>query len=325
MRKVLKILGGIVGAVVLTAVVFLTYFNFKYPDVDPAPTITVERTPERLARGKYLAHHVTVCIDCHSTRDWTKFSGPIVAGTEGKGGQEFAEAVGMLVSSNITPAAIGEYTDGELLRAFTVGVKRDGSAMFPLMPYPMYNRLTQEDAYAIVAYIKSLTPIENAVKASSLNFPLNFIVNTIPPKSFNPSSEPHKNDPVEYGKYLTTIAACEGCHTPRDDRGQDIAGMMLAGGNPFLLPAGTVRALNITPDQETGIGLWTRDDFLARFRSYLAPETMQATLTPADFNTPMPWTMYAGMTDEDLGAIYQYLRTIPAVRNRVEKFTPRQQ
>lgn len=325
MKRVLKILGGLVGAVVLAAVVFLVYFNFTHPDVDPAPIITVERTPERLARGKYLAHHVTVCIDCHSTRDWTKLSGPIVPGTEGKGGEEFIEAAGTLVPSNITPAAISAYSDGELLRAFTVGVKRDGSAMFPLMPYPMYNKLTQEDAYAIVAYIKSLPPIEHKVKESTLNFPLNFIVKTIPPKSFNPLPEPDKSNPVEYGKYLTTISACEGCHTPRDDKGQNLPRMMLAGGNPFPFPGGTVRALNITPDKETGIGEWTKDDFLARFRSYLAPETMEATLAPTDFNTPMPWTMYAGMTDEDLGAIYEYLRTVPAVRNQVEKFTPHKQ
>jgi mono/diheme cytochrome c family protein len=322
MKKVLKVLGMIVGAAVVAVVAFLTYFNLKYPDVDPAPMITVERTAERLARGKYLAHHVTVCIDCHSTRDWTKFSGPVISGTEGKGGEEFPEAVGTLVSSNITPAAIAQYTDGELLRAFTVGVTRDGRAMFPLMPYPMYSKLTEADAYAIVAYTRSLSPIENKVKESTLNFPLNFIVKTIPQGSFNPSSEPDKNNPAEYGKYLTTIAACEACHTPRDDKGQNLPGMTLAGGNAFPFPGGTVRALNITPDNETGIGNWTKEDFLARFRSFIAPEAMEATLAPTDFNTPMPWTMYAGMTDEDLGAIYEYLRTIPAVKNQVEKFTP---
>lgn len=321
MKKLLKFFGVVVGAVVVAAVAFLTYFNFTYPDVEPAPTITVERTAERLARGKYLAHHVTVCIDCHSTRDWTKFSGPVISGTEGKGGVEFPEAIGTLVSPNITPAAIAQYTDGELLRAFTVGVTREGRALFPLMPYPMYSKLTEEDAHAIVAYIKSLSPIENEVKESTLNFPLNLIVKTMPQGSFNPSPEPDKNNAVEYGKYLTTIAACEGCHTPRDDKGQNLPGMTLAGGNAFPFPGGTVRALNITPDNETGIGSWTKEDFIARFRSFMAPEATEATLAPTDFNTPMPWTMYTGMTDEDLGAIYEYLRTIPAVKNQVEKFT----
>ncbi len=205
----------VAGAVVLAAAAFVTYFNFTFPDVDAAPTITVERTAERLARGKYLAHHVTVCIDCHSRRDWTKFSSPVIPGT---GGEEFPEAIGTLVSPNITPAAIAQYTDGELLRAFTVGVTRDGRAMFPLMPYPMYSTLTEEDAHTLVAYIKSLSPIDNKVKESTLTFLLNLLVKTIPRGSFNPSPEPDKNNAVEYGKYLTTIAACEACHTARDDR-----------------------------------------------------------------------------------------------------------
>lgn len=324
MKTVLKIVGAIVGLVILAAVAFLIYFNIKYPDVEPAPDITIERTPERLARGAYLANNVSVCIDCHSTRDWTKYSGPIVPGTEGKGGEKFPEGIGTLVASNITPAAIGQYTDGELLRMITCGVTRDNKAVFPLMPYPMYNKLTKEDAYSIVAYIKSLKPIENKVEESTLNFPLNIIVKTIPLKSYTPSPEPDRTNSVEYGKYLTTISACEGCHTPRDDRGVDIPGMTMAGGNGFPFPGGTVRALNITPDDETGIGKWTREDFIARFKSFMAPEAMQATLAPADFNTPMPWTMYSGMTDEDLGAIYDYLRTMKAVSNRVEKFTPKQ-
>lgn len=323
MKTVLKIVGVIVGLLAVAAGVFLIYFNMKFPDVDAAQTITIDRTPERVARGAYLANHVTVCIDCHSTRDWTKFSGPIVPGTEGRGGEEFPEAVGLLVASNITPAAIGRYTDGELLRVITCGATRENKALFPLMPYPMYNSLTQEDAYAIVAYLRTLKPIENTVKESTLNFPLNLIVKTIPLKSFVPSSEPDRSNPVEYGKYLTTIAACEGCHTPRDDKGQNLPGMMLAGGNGFSLPGGTVRALNITPDDETGIGRWTKEEFIARFRSFLAPEAMEAALAPTDFNTPMPWIMYAGMTDVDLGAIYDYLRTVKAVNNRVEKFTPR--
>ena len=328
MNKPLKILGIVLGVVAVILFGAVVYFNLTYPAVDPAPNITVERTPERIERGKYLANHVTVCIDCHATRDWGKFAGPIIPGTEGKGGEEFNEQVGgvpgTIFSSNITPAGLKEYTDGELLRAYTVGVTRDNRALFPLMPYLSFNQLSQEDAYAILAYIRSLTPIDNRVGESKLNFPLDFIVKTIPPKSYAPKPVPDKNNDIEYGRYLATIASCAHCHTPAE-KGTPIPGMEYAGGFTFLFPGGVVRSLNITPDEETGIGRWTRDDFIARFKAFADSSSQNVPVEKNEFNTPMPWLMYAEMTEEDLGAIYAYLKTLKPVRNQVEKFTPHPQ
>jgi len=327
MKKLLKIIGVVIGFVIVVALVFFIYFNIKYPDVQPAPAVTVERTPERIERGRYLANSVTVCIDCHSTRDWSRFSGPIVKGTEGKGGEMFNEEVGgvpgTLHASNITPYGIKDYSDGELLRTFTTGVTRHTRALFPLMPYMSYNRLTQEDAYSIVAYVRTLEAIENEVGTSSLNFPLNFIVKTMPLNSFTPSPEPDRSNPLEYGRYLTGIAGCGDCHTPAV-KGARIPGMDFAGGFEFLFPGGVVRSLNITPDSETGIGKWSKGDFIARFRAFASKELLDATMEPNEFNTPMSWTMYAGMTDDDLGAIYEFLRTVKPVQHQVAKFTPKQ-
>ncbi|HXF99356.1 MAG TPA: c-type cytochrome [Bacteroidota bacterium] len=325
MNRFLKIVGVSLGVLVVLLAAAVAVFNAKFPSVDAAPVIAVEITPERIVRGKYLADHVAVCIDCHSTRDWSKFSGPIVPGTEGKGGQEFNEQAGgipgRIFSSNITPAGIGHYTDGELLRAFTQGVTKEGRALFPLMPYVSYNSLAQEDAYAIIAYLRSLPSIANTVGEQDLNFPLNFIVKTIPPQSYTPGTPVDRNNSAAYGKYLATIGGCAGCHTPAV-KGEPVPGMELAGGFEFHFPNGVVRSLNITPDEETGIGNWTREDFVARFKAFADSSVHQATLAAADFNTPMPWTMYAGMTSEDLGAIYDYLRSAKPVRNQVEKFTP---
>ncbi|MBI5472480.1 MAG: cytochrome C [Ignavibacteriae bacterium] len=327
MKKALKFVGIVVGVLLLVLVGALAFFVLKYPDVDPPPAVTVERTPERIARGKYLANHVTICIDCHSTRDWTKFAGPIIAGTEGKGGEEFNEQIGgipgTLFSANITPAGIGQYTDGELLRVFTVGVTREKRAIFPLMPYLGYNNLSQEDAYSIVAYLRSLPPIENTIKESKLNFPVNLIVRTIPPKSYQPKPAPEKSNTIEYGRYLSTIAACGDCHTPAV-KGERIPGMEFAGGMEFTFPSGTVRSLNITPDEETGIGTWTKEDFIARFKAFADSSSRNVSVTMNEFNTPMPWIMYAGMTDEDLGSIYAFLRTLKPVKHQVEKFTEHQ-
>ena len=183
MKKVLKILGIIGAVIVVILIIGIIYFNAKYPDINPPSNIKVTSTPEKISRGEYLANHVTVCIDCHSTRDWTKFSGPLTQGTEGKGGFNFGPAEGIpgnVYAKNITPAAIGDWTDGELIRAITQGVNKKGKALFPLMPYLNFNHLIREDMEAIVCYVKSLKPIENKVPETELNFPLNFIVKTIP-------------------------------------------------------------------------------------------------------------------------------------------------
>ena len=327
MKPVIKVILYIVGGVVVLLAVFLTYFNLSYPNVDPPSTEKVEITPARLERGKYLAHHVTVCMDCHSTRDWNKLSGPITPGSLGKGGEKFGEEIGFpgtLYAKNITPAAIGNWTDGELMRAITNGVSKNGKAFFPLMPYLSYNSLTQEDLNSLVAYIRSLPPIKNNVPEGSLDFPLNIIVKSMPPKSFNPSPEPDKNNPVEYGKYLVKIAGCFDCHT-ESVKGEYKMEKAYAGGAEFQFPAGTVRSANITPENISGIGKWNKEQFVARFKS-MDPDSVQ--IAPVDitreFNSPMPWTMYAGMTRDDLGAVYEYLRTVKPVKNVIVKFTPKQ-
>ena len=87
---------------------------------------------------------------------------------------------GVLYAKNITPAAIGSWTDGELLRAVTQGVSKDGTPLFPLMPYPHFGALDEEDIHAVLAYVRSFKAIESTPKPRQLNFPLNLIVRTIP-------------------------------------------------------------------------------------------------------------------------------------------------
>lgn len=327
MKKFLKAFAYIVGGVVLLFICFLIYFNSTYPKIDPPSAEKVEITPARLERGKYLANHVSLCLDCHSTRDWSKFSGPIKPGTLGMGGEQFDEVnvgiPGVLHAKNITPAGISNYTDGELMRVITNGVTNKNVALFPLMPYLGYNNLTKEDLYSIVAYIRSLEPIKNEVPERSLNFPLNFIVKTMVPKSYKPSPEPNKNNPAEYGKYLVSISGCFDCHTQLI-KGERNMEKVFAGGFEFQLPSGTVRSANISPDSITGIGKWAKNEFIARFKS-MDPEKYPPVETGMnDFNSIMPWTMLAGIKEEDLAAIYEYLRTVKPVKNVVVKFTPKQ-
>jgi cytochrome c553 len=326
MKTFLKIIGGLLLLVLLVAVGGLLYFNATFPKVDKPKDLHVERTPERIERGRYLAHDVAGCIDCHSERDWSKYGGPLIPGTEGKGGMMFNETVanvpGTIYARNITPAGIGDWTDGELFRTITTGVNKQGKALFPLMPYMHYRNMSEEDLYSIIAYIRTLKPIENKVPERNLNFPINLIVNTIPmnaPETF--PSIPAHSDSIAYGGYLVNAAACLDCHS-KLEKGQITPGMEFAGGFRFCLPGGKcVTSANITPDEETGIGLLTREAFLDKFRFYRQEAARNTPVTADGNQTVMPWTQFQALSDDDLAAMYAYLRTLKPVKNKIERFS----
>jgi mono/diheme cytochrome c family protein len=320
METLLKIAAGLLVALIVVAACAYGYFMFTYPKVTAPTAFKIEATPERLARGKYLSDHVVGCTVCHSKRDFTRFSGPIDPATLGAGGDEFnLGPAGVLYGKNITPAAIGSWSDGELLRAVTQGVSKDGTALFPLMPYPHFGALDEEDIHAVLAYVRSFKAIENTPKPRRLNFPLNIIVRTIPGANTF-SKRPSPDDKVAYGKYMTKAALCTECHTPIDERGTPLPGMEFAGGTELLETGYRTRSSNITPDADTGIGSWTEQQFIDKFKGFENPTNAVLAEHERPQNTSMPITAYAGMTREDLGAIYAYLRTVKPVTNRVEKF-----
>ena len=323
MKKFLKIvLYGLLVIVVLVAAL-LTYVKTALPNVGEPEDLTVERTPERIERGRYLAHSVTICMDCHSTRDWSKFSGPLTEGTLGKGGERFDQSVGMpgvFISKNITPEGISRYTDGELFRVITTGVNKEGRAMFPLMPYPYYGKMDREDIYSIIAYIRTLEPITNVVADSEPDFPMSFIINTIP-QAGSFQTRPDTTDQLAYGGYMVNASGCVECHT-QVDKGQIIREFAFGGGREFSFPdKSMVRSSNISPDKETGIGTWTREQFIARFKAFADSSYVVPTVQPGEFNTIMPWTMYAHMKEEDLSAIFTYLQSVKPIANKVNKFS----
>ena len=325
MKKAFRILGIIVLIVVVGISGVVGYVKIVLPDVGDAPDLNVELTKERIEHGRYLANSVTVCMDCHSTRDWSKYSGPLLPGTIGKGGERFDQSMGfpgVYYSKNITPYGIQRYTDGELYRIITTGVTKEGRAMFPVMPYPYYGRMDSEDIYSIIAYLRTLEPVENTVPDSEPDFPLNILINTIPQKN-TPTPRPSKTDEAAYGGYIVNAAACKECHTRITPQGQIIPELAFSGGREFVFPGGSVvRSANITPHDETGIGKWTKENFIQRFKVHTDSSYVVPVVNPGEFNTIMPWTMYATMSEEDLGAIYTYLRSIAPMENSVVKFTP---
>lgn len=324
MKKLIKIGAMVIGGLAVLLISGSVYFNLTYPKDIPVTNIKVVATPERIERGKYLANNVALCIDCHSTRDFTKFSGPVKTGTEGMGGSVFGEEMGLpgtIPVKNITPAALGTWSDGEIIRALTSGLNKDGESLFPIMPYENYHTMSEEDLYSVIAYIRTLKPIKNEVGRKQLNFPLNYIEKTLPLETYRSVKAPEKSDIKTYGKYLVTMASCNHCHTPTKD-GEPIAGMEFAGGDEIKLPFGSIRGANLTPDVETGLGGWTKEQFIQRFKSMASEQVKNMEILPGSFNTIMPWTMYGGMTEEDLGAIYEYLQSLKPVKNMVVKFTP---
>jgi mono/diheme cytochrome c family protein len=322
MKKFLKWAAYVVIALVLIIVAGISYITLALPNVGQPEAIKIDATPQRIARGKYLANNVTLCMDCHSARSWDKFAGPSDSAVLGAGGEKFDASAGFpgtVYSPNITPLNLSGWSDGEIFRAMTTGVKKDGSAIFPIMPWPYYAKMDREDLYSIIAYMRTLKATGKNYPAHKLDFPLNIIVHTMPQKA-TLGSIPSQADTVNYGAYLLNAAACKECHT-QSDKGKLNEAMAFAGGQGYVVPGGVkVFSANITPDKETGIGSWTKEQFLSRFTQYADGTAKPTQVKPGEFQTIMPWWRYGAMKVSDLEAIYAYLKTIKPISNRVVKF-----
>ncbi len=296
------------------AVIAVVYVTFRGPDSRDLSSLTVESTPERIARGEYLARHLLACVHCHTRRDAAQFHMP-ASGPEFAGGECLDEAVnfpGVVCAPNITSdneTGLGVWTDDEILRAVREGVSRDGHALFPLMPYASYRELSDEDAYAVVAYLRTIPPAASSLPPTRLGFPVSLYVNRLPKPLEEPVRAPPKTDRAAYGAYLATVASCKGCH-----------GGDLSGGEEFPSLQGVVRAPNITP-HETGLAPAALDDFLRLFRRFAPANAANIDVEDGLF-TVMPWAAYAGVSDDDLAAIHAYLRTVPPIDNQIQTYGP---
>jgi mono/diheme cytochrome c family protein len=321
MKKLFKISGIIFLAVIILLIAGYAFISFNYPKVTPATDLKISSTPEMIERGRYLSNSFAGCIDCHSKRDFSLLAGPLIPGTEGMGGEDFGEGAGYIPAKNITPdkeTGIGDWTDGEIFRAVTAGIDKKGEPLGPMMPYMFFGKLDKEDVYAIIAYIKTLPPVKNKVPDHKFNFPLNLIFRTLPADP-QFGKRPDPNNSIATGEYYSS--GCKVCHSPME-KGDFISGKLFSGGVEFPLPkGGIIRSMNITPDKETGIGKWTKEQFIERFKNYLKPKSRQISVHEGEFNSIMPWTFFATAKEEDLGAVYDYLMSQNPVSNKVEKFS----
>ncbi len=270
-------------------------------------------------RGKYLVNNVAGCLYCHSKRDYSSFSGPIVSGSEGMGGQKFDKnfrgVPGEVYSRNITPAGIGTWTTDAVIRAMTQGVSQKGDTLYPVMPYVHFAKMSKEDALSIVAHLRTLTSINNDVPKRKLQISFHPTVTQV---DLEKNVRPAFADRKLYGEYLVNMAACVDCHTPLEKNNLQM-NKAFSGGQEFQAQGFIVRSANITPDSITGIGTWTEEVFLAKFTQYRSPDGYR--YNPGKNNSIMPWTVFAGMDDFDLKAIYAYLRSVKPMSNKVIKNT----
>lgn len=267
-----------------------------------------------VARGAYLVEGPAACGNCHTRKnpDLTPKTDMFLAG-----GERFDTPVFTAYSRNLTPdkdSGIGTWTDEQIIRAMREGVTKEGETLGPPMPVPTYHNMSNDDARAIVAYLRTIKPVHNEVPESKYKVPLQ----PLPSAKGNPA--PPKSDKVAYGGYLVNaIAHCLECHSTPDARGEpDVAGHAGAGGFPLPVwpeasakPGSVIFSLNITPDQETGIGSWNDDQIKRAITEGIDKDGQQ--LFPM-----MPFASFKKMTPEDLDAIVAYLHTIKPIRNKIE-------
>jgi mono/diheme cytochrome c family protein len=265
----------------------------------------VAETPRE--RGSYVVNTIGACGNCHTPRDT---AGKPIAGRELAGGFEFDDpGVGHIVGTNITPdpeTRIGNWSEVEIVTALRDGRRPDGSIIGPPMPIPAYRQLSDGDAAAIAAYLKSLKPVRQAVARTQYKIPL--------PPAYGPPvthvDEPPRADKIAYGGYLAgPVGHCVLCHTPLGDGKPFDMGLAYQGGRElpdFGRPGGQTVSRNITAGSQHGVGDWTDAQIKRAITSGIRADGTR-------LSTTMPFWAYAKMQPRDLDAIVAFLRTLKPV------------
>jgi hypothetical protein len=318
MKKIgLRVLAGLGAVVALAVVAVVVKFYVLSPKSRAAPEMKAPTDAATVERGKYLVHHVTACIGCHSEVDETKPGDFYVPETLGRG-RDFGEIPGSPIhirARNITPdkeTGIGAWTDGEIVRAMREGVSRDDSALFPQMPYKTYaETLSDDDALAIVAYLRTIAPIKHDPGKTEVRFPVSMFIRGAPqPLEKSPPPAPPASDKLARGNWLLAVASCNDCHDTMTEKMEKVPGMAFAGGTRFPLPGDKyVYVPNITSDPATGIGAYSDEDLRRVFEEGKGKDGRDLYM--------MPWSYYRGMTAEDKDALYMALRQVPPIVNPV--------
>ena len=274
----------------------------------PVPDVAVQASsdPAIIERGRYLVQGPAHCADCHGARAASGAPPPNTAPLSG--GYQFHLPVGVFNVPNITSDAgtgIGRYSDADLARILRYGVRPDGTAVLPFMPFA---DLADDDLTAVISYLRTTKAVPHAVPAHELNL-LGKVVRAWVVAPLAPKSPPAKQAPrgadAENGRYLAHhVANCVSCHTRMDLRTGELVGPLFGGGAEHPAVSGPKRTYlspNLTPDPRWGwIEGWDEGAFAARLTSGVGRE-----------GSPMPWAALKGLSNDDARAIYRYLHTLP--------------
>ncbi|HEV3305064.1 MAG TPA: c-type cytochrome [Candidatus Sulfotelmatobacter sp.] len=281
---------------------------------------TIPRTAVRLARGQYLVEGLLQCPFCHSDYNFAQRPAVPVEGKKDGGldlGDEGLPKGNRIIAPNISSDpdyGAGKWKDADFVRALRRGIGHDGRTLFPIMPYPYFRNLSDEDLASVIVYERSMAPVHIEQPKTTLTDDIKKTLQLLEPLAHVP--EPDRSDRLAYGKYLVTAGHCDACHTPQDEHGNPIPGMDFAGGVDLSGPWGadpkkiiSVASLNLTPDP-SGISYFDEQMFIIVIR------TGQVNARP--LASIMPWGFFRNLSDADLKAIFAYLRTLKPVKHRVD-------
>jgi len=313
--KFLKILLSLVAIIIVIAIAGTSYIHFsgipRYEAVKPDYHVTV--TPEKLVRGKKLT--LTLCALCHTNLNTGLLTGQRML--------DVPAEFGKIYSQNITQDktyGIGSWTDGELLYLLRTGIKRDGQYSPPYMA--KLGHMADEDIESIIAFLRSDDQLVAAAAVPDTVCEPSFLTKFLCRVAFKPLKMPTQKiampdtaNAVELGRYLTFNFDCYACHsadfkTMNVEHPELSVGYMGGGNKPLDMEGNVVLTSNITPDQETGIGNWTEEQFVKALKYGLVDGK------PA---LRYPMVPFVHLTDSEAKAIFAYLKTIPPIKNKVER------
>lgn len=277
------------------------------PDLNAA----LEDTTGLLARGEYIVRNVAVCGHCHAADPQKNPDGPL------SGGFAFRNwRIGTVRAANLTPdpeTGLGNWSEAEIVRAIRNGEDREGHLITPVMPYEWFNGMSDRDALAVARYLRAQPPVRHAVESDhsfAYHMARFFILKV---QDDAAPLAPERAPTVQYGQYLANhVALCADCHTPRGGLQSKSDMDELFAGDATPASGFPANPANLTPDNETGIGRWSEADFLRTLRTGKDPEGHE-------LHHFMPYDQLGRMTDDDLRAIYRYLRALPPIRNKVPR------
>ncbi len=267
--------------------------------------------PSLVERGKYLFALSGGC-GCHTAE----------GGKLNAGGRPTQTPWGTFYGTNITPDpthGIGKWTDQEIVDSIRLGVRPSGEVLSPVMPYPAFSGMADEDVRALVAYLRSLPPVARENRPHEVKLPLfRTLMKLWRWLFFSPALAPEKAPASgpERGRYIVEhVAHCGECHTPRTRWGTLDLSLYLAGNaggvDGEIVP-------NITPDPETGIGEWSERDIADLLRTGFKPnaDNVQGLMALLVEGLPLG---YKDMSREDALAVASYLKSVSPIKHAVRR------